>query len=340
MTLRKDAQDEAPSMIVVMGVTGAGKSYFINQLAGKEVVQEGADLDSCTQDCGLVPVSIGNSKVLLIDTPGFDDTTRTDSEILTEIARILSAQYELGVELKGVIYIHRITDVRYSRAAIKTFEIFKKICGQEALCNVLLITSRWDGIEQSLGAERERQLKEKFWAYMAGHGSNISRFHGDRSSAISLVSQLLCRDKVVLQIQKELVDEGKSLDDTVAGAYVSDNLDNLKKQYQEELASLEQLKRDLLENDRAMRRQVRLDWEQESARLKAVQNEQVSLQRPIGTEVRQEIKMKRSAVSKVLPIVPFAISMLAMFCGIPPGVTELFTGWIADLGSSSDVSSC
>lgn len=37
----------APSMIVVMGVTGAGKSYFINQLAGQEVAQEGSDLDSC-----------------------------------------------------------------------------------------------------------------------------------------------------------------------------------------------------------------------------------------------------------------------------------------------------
>jgi hypothetical protein len=44
-----------------------------------------------------VPASIGKSKVLLIDTPGFDDTMRTDSEILTEIARILPAQYELGV---------------------------------------------------------------------------------------------------------------------------------------------------------------------------------------------------------------------------------------------------
>lgn len=36
-----------PSMVVVMGVTGAGKSYFINQLAGKAVVREGLDLDSC-----------------------------------------------------------------------------------------------------------------------------------------------------------------------------------------------------------------------------------------------------------------------------------------------------
>jgi len=34
-------------MIVVMGVTGAGKSYFINQLAGREVAEEGSDLDSC-----------------------------------------------------------------------------------------------------------------------------------------------------------------------------------------------------------------------------------------------------------------------------------------------------
>lgn len=35
------------SMIVVMGVTGSGKSYLINKLAGEEVVPEGKDLDSC-----------------------------------------------------------------------------------------------------------------------------------------------------------------------------------------------------------------------------------------------------------------------------------------------------
>jgi predicted GTPase len=34
-------------MILVMGVTGAGKSYFINQLAGSKVVEEGDSLDSC-----------------------------------------------------------------------------------------------------------------------------------------------------------------------------------------------------------------------------------------------------------------------------------------------------
>jgi len=34
-------------MVVVMGTTGAGKSYLINQLAGYKAVEEGASLDSC-----------------------------------------------------------------------------------------------------------------------------------------------------------------------------------------------------------------------------------------------------------------------------------------------------
>ena len=35
------------SMILVMGVTGSGKSYFINKLAGDDVVETGGDLKSC-----------------------------------------------------------------------------------------------------------------------------------------------------------------------------------------------------------------------------------------------------------------------------------------------------
>lgn len=47
MTLVQPAEDVL-SMILVMGITGAGKSYFINKLADGEVAQTGADLRSCT----------------------------------------------------------------------------------------------------------------------------------------------------------------------------------------------------------------------------------------------------------------------------------------------------
>ena len=103
-----------------------------------------------------VPVEIGKSKVLLIDTPGFDDSARTDSIILTEISRLLSIQYKLGVCLKGVIYLHRITDIRYTGNSIRTLEIFQKICGETALKNVLLILSRWNKVDGALGAAREQ----------------------------------------------------------------------------------------------------------------------------------------------------------------------------------------
>lgn len=34
-------------MILVMGLTGSGKSHFINTLAGRDVTEEGHKLESC-----------------------------------------------------------------------------------------------------------------------------------------------------------------------------------------------------------------------------------------------------------------------------------------------------
>lgn len=203
----------------------------MNQLAGKSVVEEGADLASCQrseirQSCHLVISRYREMSNGTRISPGFGDTTRTDIEILTETARILSTQYVIGVQQKCIVYIHRTTDVRYNGIAVKTFVVSKKIWGEEALKNVLFVTSRWDGIDEAKGTRRERQLKEKFWALH--RGSNISRIHGDRDSAISLVSQLPVRDEAVLQLQRKLVDESMNLNATVAGSYVDDNLEKSK----------------------------------------------------------------------------------------------------------------
>jgi len=45
-------------MIVVMGVTGAGKSYLINKLAGRQATREGETLEPC------MTLSTVNSKKL------------------------------------------------------------------------------------------------------------------------------------------------------------------------------------------------------------------------------------------------------------------------------------
>ena len=344
---------EKLSMVLVMGNTGAGKSYLINQLAGSKVVQEGASLDSCelrtnpitglllteryegTQACQMVSVKLGNTTVLLIDTPGFDDTVRPDSEILEEIAKLLAAQYKLGVELKGIIYVHRITDIRYGRSSVKTFNVCQKVCGDAALGNVLLVTSRWFEVDPELGSDRERQLRDKFWAYMLNKGSKMSRFHGTRDSAIALVSQLLTKDGVVLELQRELVDDKRHLKDTVAGSYVNEGLEDLKSRCQEELTALENLRKGL-SDDRAMLRQYQQDVLAEKTRLEAATAQQLSLDKPIDAEVDEEIKTGKFRYKHLLAFVPFAINILGMFVGIPPGVANIITSpltsWISDSG--------
>jgi predicted GTPase len=39
--------EESVNMVIVMGVTGAGKSHLVNKLAGEQVVKEGDSLNSC-----------------------------------------------------------------------------------------------------------------------------------------------------------------------------------------------------------------------------------------------------------------------------------------------------
>ncbi|KAF4419188.1 P-loop containing nucleoside triphosphate hydrolase [Fusarium acutatum] len=310
------------NMIVVMGVTGSGKSYLINRLAGQNIVQEGEDLDSCTQECQMIPVEIGNSKVLLIDTPGFDDTERPDADILNEIARVLAAQYSLGFELKGIIYMHRISDIRYSGSNVKTFEIFKRICGQEALKNVLLVTSRWNDIDEAKGAARERQLRETFWAYMIARGSCIARFHGDYHSA------------------HEMINEGKDLNETDAGSFVDHGLLRNREKYLEDIETLEDLRCRPEDGNRVMRERVEQDWWRTKDRLHAADEQRASLRRDVMKEVQGEMRdntqRKSRGLKRFLPLIPTSLSLLGMFVGIPPGSFEMLSQFVMGIFSGDE----
>jgi hypothetical protein len=274
-----------------------------------------------------------------VDTPGFDDSKRSDSEILAEISRLLAFQYETGLSLKGVIYLHRITDIRYQGSSVKTLNVFQKICGKNAMKNVMLVTTRWNEVEESIGANRERELRDQFWKYMLSNGSTMMRYHGDHDSAVAIASQLLNKSTIILDLQRELVDEKKPLVSTAAGSLVNDNIEDLKARYEQELAALEKLRRDLLESDREMKREIQKDWAREQQKLEQARSQQVSLQRKIGNEVYQEIRQetqKRSKLGMFLPLLPTILDLLGSFVGISPGAFSIFSSWFSDsnLGGS------
>lgn len=84
------------------------------------------------------------------------------------------------VRLNGIIYLHRITDVRMQGSAKKNLLMFKQLCGPDALKNVVLATTMWSLVNPTDGQAREKELisTPEFWGWMLQKGSRVERHTG------------------------------------------------------------------------------------------------------------------------------------------------------------------
>ncbi|KAJ3456440.1 hypothetical protein MRS44_016463 [Fusarium solani] len=242
------------SLIAVMGVTGSGKSNFLQHLIGKgreKGPTVGHNLSSCTQKTEMYECRLGNKQVVFFDTPGFDDTYRGDADVLADVAQVLSSSYKNNLKLNGIIYLHRIKDERMTNAIMRNLTMFRNLCGDAAFQNVALVTTFWDELQdQSKGEDREQQLlaRGEWWGYMTGKGSKTMRFHNTRESALEIVSKVIDLDIVTLQVQEEMVHRGLEVDQTTAGEALNSELAEQRRAFEKALQTLhhekEQAKRD------------------------------------------------------------------------------------------------
>ncbi|EDR11205.1 uncharacterized protein LACBIDRAFT_293344 [Laccaria bicolor S238N-H82] len=171
-------------VILLMGCTGSGKTTFINTfLEEDKQLRTGDDLESVTQDIASAQAVIGGREVMLVDTPGFDDTFRPEMTIAATIADWLAERYSAqgGAVINGIIYMRDIRKVRMTGTDIANRTMFEKLIGEENFKNVRLMTSFWppsSDIEGTLDCEkREGMLMQKFWRDMAARGSTTARFN-------------------------------------------------------------------------------------------------------------------------------------------------------------------
>lgn len=185
-------------------------------------------------------------RVWLIDTPGFDDTDRLDAEVLKDVAFWLAAAYTSHTQLSGILYLHRITEPRFHGSAKRNLRMFQQLCGTKNLDSVILATIHWSDKEGKGYPEDEGQRKvkelietEEFWGGMVARGSRVERHDGSKESARNIISNLVDRKiRVVLDIQKQLIDQNKSLDDTDAGQALQSELIEERKKSKAKLADL------------------------------------------------------------------------------------------------------
>ncbi|KAJ3498496.1 hypothetical protein NLJ89_g10213 [Agrocybe chaxingu] len=151
-------EDDSDVAIAVMGATGSGKTTFINLASGSNL-RIGRGLISCTNVVQVAEAfELGGRTVTLIDTPGFDDTTKSDADILRMIGLFLATTYQQGKKLAGVIYIHRISDFRMGGISTRNFKMFHELCGDSTLKNVVILTNMWGEVSREVGEARDTDI--------------------------------------------------------------------------------------------------------------------------------------------------------------------------------------
>ncbi|PUU73234.1 P-loop containing nucleoside triphosphate hydrolase protein [Tuber borchii] len=231
---------QPPVMIAVMGKTGTGKTSFVNAITEKGLTV-GHGLDSCTQDIQTANTTINGREVCLVDTPGFDDTNRSDADILSTIADWVQQANHERKHFSGIIYFHRIVDTRMEGSNMKNLRMFRELCGEKNFSNVILCTTMWDKVEEEEGRRREQELesKETFWGSLVSRGAQVMRHRGPdfAASARKIAESLIQKDTIVLQLQEEL-DKNGTLSDTSAGRLLTGAIEGIKEKHQEEMAAL------------------------------------------------------------------------------------------------------
>lgn len=274
--------------IAVMGATGSGKTTFINLASGSDL-RVGMGLESCTNEVQTSqPFMLDDKYVILVDTPGFDDTTKSDTDVLKMIAAYLQTMHKQEKILSGVIYMHRISDIRVGGTSRRDFTMFQELCGKEAYKNVCMVTNMWGEVNEDVLA-REQELREKdiFFKPILENGALLLRHMNDQESAHKIIHNLTGIDPVVLRIQSELAAVN---DITQTGAYAQLNRE-LMEQAERNRQELQKLRVELEEAAQAQDEETRMELQEESEKMEAellrVQNEAAMLASEYQAELRR-----------------------------------------------------
>ncbi|KAF9459504.1 P-loop containing nucleoside triphosphate hydrolase protein [Collybia nuda] len=234
-------EDDEPEeiAIAVMGPTGVGKTSFINLLSGSGL-KVGSEMVSCTSSVQAAnPFDFEDYRITLIDTPGFDDTTLRDSDVLGMIAAYLSYAHGHGQTLAGIVYMHRILDNRMGGISSRNFRMFRRLCGDNSLQNVVIVTNMWGQVDHELGVARETELatKDIFFKPVLEKGARLARHDRTLKSARAIIQSLVGKRPQVLQIQQELAN-GMDITETSAGKELNRDLMEQMSRHKEEIRLL------------------------------------------------------------------------------------------------------
>ncbi|PPR04338.1 hypothetical protein CVT24_013417 [Panaeolus cyanescens] len=193
-------------IILLFGLTGAGKSNFLEVLSGNaELNISGNSLESVTEEITVyklvnVKYKMFDEPIFLIDCPGFCDSKTSEFRIIKMIQDWIYATKSRGLlppdhNISIIFYFHRITDKRLSASQKQTLQLIGSLVGDpyKMETQLAVVTTMWDTLwrpEQFRDAEtRFSQLKECLKEFLGSTSEYAFRFDNTQLSALHIIDQ-------------------------------------------------------------------------------------------------------------------------------------------------------
>lgn len=160
--------------------------------------------------------------IVLIDTPGFDDDTRSDVEILEQLAKWMADQgHTKKNQLDGLIFLQPITAHRVGGAERKRTRLLKNILGNDAYKHIIIATTMWEQIkDEDDMEERLEGRREDLWGDIVAKGTKIIKHANNKESAQAIIRNIIVMSKLhgkVKPLLQEELSRNPAVVDSTAG---------------------------------------------------------------------------------------------------------------------------
>ena len=149
--------------------------------------------------------------------------------------------------------------------------MFRKLCGDDMLKNVVIVTTMWSTVDPIKGNAREKHLRSsnKFFKPVLKKGARLVRHDNTAESAKKIIQNIIqkTRQPEALWIQRELIDEKRTINQTSAGQELNRTLVELIATHENELRDIQR------RLDEAVRRNDEVSRRELEAEMKRVQTE-------------------------------------------------------------------